>query len=746
MRARGVSTATSLIALIVIMFLVAGVLAFSTAVQVTNVKEVQKAIGEAGEAHSELLRVYVHPKNNSDPLSRPIVTIINPSPREVVLRQLVAVKRDGGLLKAGMLPQELTIPPSSRTTVELSALGLQFNSFLEVAQTLKAAYLITGRGNSFGSTFGPPPPEILEGQPYYEENSSIDIIYYNVETQYNFSLTDTLNITGGEAYVVVNSYVFDKEGKILGGIENGLYFTSGLIEPGSIPWDGAGLYQVPIWGYFLVPDATREFYVHYSEQFGGGYVGKARLQYIEVVAVYPPEWHSPGGSGSAPAPYMRYGTITTLYGKPYSLLLPYTMNYPKAYTTAGRIITEYMKEDEKTYAYTATLPVPVEHASGYLLENYTGTTAAVTSTSTTSTAKSDSFTATEQPDVRWYQPSVGRYLTIDYVELSVPRLAKIKLSILDENGQPVRLTRAGHCPYCAVYDDRVECSTPYYIDGAARCSVKPAGSRTFTKFGIKYWDVVPGSVYYRGKFVTAYPSVEVSYQEYILTEYVYAYEGPVKSIGIEEKVLSASETNGGDEVADIYASWEISYPDSLLYPIKVEAWADGRTPSGDACSRFHSFRVDKISAEVAEKDGWYPSLHVRGELVAWSDYKYCIVTLYVKVTYARAVLAGMNVGQPTPIVIDRIKLVEPLSFIKIDAPIVLINRVYYIDKNVQPPPPSSGGGRSPVVPVGCVVVASYCESRAPEKLYEEERLSIYVGDVVCVYAYECNFQIEVVAK
>ena len=340
MRRRGVSTATSLIALIVIIFFVAGVLAYSSTIQATHMKKVQQAVAEEGEIHSELLRIYIYPKNESDPLSEPIVTVINPSSTEVALTQIVAIKRDGELLKAGMLPQTLAIPPSSRTTVELSALGLQFNSFLETAQTLKAAYLVTGRGNSFGSTFGPPPPEILEGNLHYEENSSINIIYYNVETKVNFTFTDTLNITGGDSYVAVNSYVFDKEGKILGGIENGQYFTSGLMDPYRIPWDGAGLYRVPIWAYFLVPGTTNEFTAYYSSDFGGGYLGKAKLQYIEVVAVYPPEWYSQGGSGSAPAPYMRYGTTTTENSRAYNLLQPYSMNYPKSYTTAGRIITE----------------------------------------------------------------------------------------------------------------------------------------------------------------------------------------------------------------------------------------------------------------------------------------------------------------------------------------------------------------------------------------------------------------------
>ncbi|RLI29063.1 hypothetical protein DRO58_00760 [Candidatus Bathyarchaeota archaeon] len=873
MRRRGVSTATSLIALIVIIFLVAGVLAYTSTVHFRNIKQVRGAIGQAAETHSELLRIYIHPKNESDPSSEPMVTIFNPSPREVMLKQIVAVKRDGGVLKAGMLPQSLSIPPSSKTTIRLSALGLQFNSFLDAAQTLKVAYLITARGNSFGSTFGPPPPEILEGQVDYEENSSIEIFYYNVETEYNFTFTDFLNITGGDAYIAVNSYVLDKEGKILGGIENGQYFTSGLINPGSIPWDGAGLYYAPIWGYFQVPEATEEFEVHYSDKFGGGYLGKARLQYIELIAIYPQEWYSLGSGATAPAPYMRYGEQTVENRRTYNLLLPYSMNYPRSYTTTGRILTErstrtftvtskyetgvgysdweagtkwietgepvkpikmeislhdslsenyaeisilnpqgipiplklvswsrgrygggcsvkygigyrvgyaircekgadatveirasdfmdkfaikykmydrvkvrvyYEKKYAKTHVYTATLPVPVGHAAGYIQTMNTEQTSTTVTWTTSRWTKEKSVSVSgEGSGEKKVGREEGDYISINEIKIYVPQKGRIKVQILDQNGQPIRLKKAKYCWRCSIHGDWVECNPPYY--SGTSCYLKPAESKKLTEFTIKYWDAKGYSYYYGRKKINPY--VRVSYRELIIDEYTYVFEGDAKTVRLEEKVLSAGEMTGGDHTADILASWEISYPDSLLYPIKVEYWASGRTPSGDSCSRFHSFKIKKIYAEIAEKDGWYPALHVRGELVATSDYKYCNVRLYVKVLYARAILKKTNLGGPTAIVIDRVKLVQPFELVKIDAPIVLINRIYYIDKDVQPPPPSSGGGKSPKIPAGCKVVKSYCEKRAPKLAYEEGGLSLYVGDAVCVYYYECGFELEAVVR
>jgi len=770
-----------------------------------------------------------------------------------VLKEIVAVKRDGKLLKAGMLPQSLSIPPSSRTTLQLSALGLQFNNFLETAWALKTIYLVTGRGNSFGSTFGPPPPEILEGQVHYEENSSINITYYNIETEYNFSFTNTINITGGEAYVAVNSYVLDKEGKILGGIENGQYFTSGLINPGDIPWDGAGVYQVPIWGYFLVPETTGKFTVHYSSKFGGGYLGSAKLQYIEVVAIYPPEWHSPGGSGSAPAPYMRYGTPTVRHGKTYNLLQPHTMSYPKTYTTRGRVIAEqtaltstvtntyktgvghndwergtdwidvgspvkpiemkislydlryyenyaevsildqqgnriplklvswsrgrygggcsvkdrigyrvgytikcwkgadatveiqasdfmskfavqyelderatvevyYEKEDVETRVYTATLPAPAEFASDYIHDNRSMTTVTWTSHET-----KIAEVEAEGSGEKWVEPEAERplFLSIEVVEVHLPKRSEVKFSILDENGQPLKLENAPYysCRYCKIYDDRLECRGNYYY--SVTCKFKPAEPKNLTKFGVKYWDGTG-------------PTIKVRYKEYSLEED--AFDKPVEKIVIEEREFGAGEWAGNDKKVHIYKTWEISYPNSLLQPIKVESWTSSRSTCGSTCP----YSVKKKVVKLAEKGGgWYPALHIRAELEATTESKWCKVELHVRVTYKRAVYSPRPA---TPIVLDRIKLVQPLTLIKIDAPIVLINRVYYVDKNVQPPKPTSGGGRSPTIPAGCVVVASYCEERAPKKLWEEGGASMYVGEVICIYYYDCGFYTEVVIK
>ena len=842
MRKKGVSTATSLVALIAIMFLVAGVLAYTSTIHFRNVRQVQGAVGEAAETHSELLRIYIHPKNESDPSSEPVVTIFNPSPREVTLRQIVAVKRNGGVLKAGMLPQGLSIPPSSKTTVQLSALGLQFNSFLDAVQTLKVAYLVTARGNSFGSTFGPPPPEILEGQVEFEENSSIEVTYYSVSTLANFTFTNFLNLTGGEAYVAVNSYVVDKEGKVLGGIENGQYFTSRLIDPFSIPRDGAGVYRVPVWSYFLVPESTGSFSVRYSKEFGGGTLGDAKLQYIEVVAVYPPEWFSPGGSSSAPAYYMRYGIEDSKYGKTFTRLIPYPMEYPETLTASGRVITKIatdkvfthtfaesagyggkgekrcfgegslvrplrtkLDNDARYYAYArltiedengnavplkivkwgrrmttgqcylenrgrtvvcrrgayaeveiqadefmnkfcvsyyvrsgsiqvsyeekpkegiqfvATLPAPVEFASDYIYDSESMTTV-------TWTSHQDKIVEVraQGSGVEWVEPTADQALklSIERIDAYVPPRKRVKFSILDEEGQPVKLDWAWlqYCPPCRVKGDWVECrGNPWY---PVRCKFKTVGQKDFTKFGIKYWDGTGAKVI-------------AMYKEYSLEEEV--FDKPVEEIVIEEKEFSVGEWAGDDRVVHVYGSWEISEPNSLFKPIKVESWVVGWRPTGMS----HCYSVKKKVVEIAENgDGWYPALHVRGELLATTSTRWCKAELHIKVTYKKAVYKP---GSAQSVVIDRVKLVQPLDLVKIDAPIVLINRIYSVEKGIYPPKPSSGGGKSPTIPAGCKVVKSYCEKYAPNLAYKESGLSLYVGKAVCVYYYDCGFEVEVVA-
>jgi len=625
-RARGVSTATSLIAIMAVMFLVAGLIAYTNSLQQGFIAGAGRSVSQAGEVRSELVRIYIHPRDESNLNSEPVATLLNPSSREVVLRQLVAVDWSGGVVRAGLLPQEITLPPSSKTTIQLSALGLSYGSFIDAVRALRAVYLVTGRGNSFGSSFGPPPRELLEGQVNLHENSSFDVVYYVVSTQENFTFMNAINGTGGTAYVAVNTYVFDRAGELLGGMENGNRFSGGAIVADDIPLDGAGVYRVPIWSYFLVPKASSQFNIRFTDKsvYGQGYTGTARLSYVEVVGIYPREWFSAGGSASAPAPYMRCGVALTIAGKTYTGYYPYPMAYPRTQTASGQAVSQpgavtyFAWASYSTARTTQQLPPPPSSGTQWI----------------------DVGSPVMPIKLRVSKPCEGSCgsTCCDWV----------KVRVLDENGNPIPLKVLSSQGYCGLEDGGKSvkcCDGPSYNCGRSWAEAEVQAAGFMRKFAIQYqtdgfgWEFMVIQVYYR------------------------------------------RQASG-----------------SCVYAATLPA----------------------------------PASEVR-------------------------MLSGAAVAGTQTVVIDRVKTIDPStlpSLMKIDAPIVLINRVYYVadvsPPPPPPPPPQTGGSRGPVVEASCVLVEASCGKEASpspsaEGFADGSHISLRSGRLVCIYRYSCGLVIREVA-
>jgi len=118
----------------------------------------REGLKERGERSSELIRIYIHSTDETEN-APPVITIINGWDRESILTDYV-VARDGRILAAGKMGGSLDgirIPAGARIDLTPAHFGLSYSTFAEMAKAVKAIYVRTAEGNSFGSSYGPPP-------------------------------------------------------------------------------------------------------------------------------------------------------------------------------------------------------------------------------------------------------------------------------------------------------------------------------------------------------------------------------------------------------------------------------------------------------------------------------------------------------------------------------------------------------------------------------------------------------------
>jgi hypothetical protein len=327
----------------------------------------REGLRERGERGSELIRIYIHTANETE-LEPPIITIINGYDRESVLTDYVVVARDGRVLAAGKMGGSLggiRIPAGARIDLTPADFGLSYGTFAAMADEVKAIYVRTAEGNSFGSSYGPPPKINPDYQLSITQRSQHIIVIGSTTTRYNFTILGNLTLpTTGDALVVKNVILVDRDGFVRGGATAGSKWSDDSFDPNNIPDSLAALSKtdvVPIGGYYAVPPFPTNCFGVYSWC-------DASQQYIEMVEFYPVEYYTPGSPVAAAAYYARYGGETqTVYNPDWSRMVTITAQRPAVlqygYPVPGvyiqSVIATYISSGARTRTYTTTLVTPV---------------------------------------------------------------------------------------------------------------------------------------------------------------------------------------------------------------------------------------------------------------------------------------------------------------------------------------------------------------------------------------------------
>jgi hypothetical protein len=339
----------------------------------------REGLRERGERGSELIRIYIHTANETE-LEPPIITIINGYDRESILTDYVVVARNGRILAAGKMGGSLDgirIPAGARIDLTPADFGLSYGTFAALADEVKAIYIRTAEGNSFGSSYGPPPKINIDYQLKISQSSQHIIVIPTTTTRYNFTITGNLTLpTTGDAMVVKNVILVDRNGYVRGGVTAGNKWSDGSFDPNKIPDSLAAITRttdiVPIGGYYAVPPFPTDFYCYYSQGVFSVYSGcDTNPRYIEMVEFYPVEYYMPGSPVVAVAYYARFGGETqTVYNPDLgsvvtitaqrSMTVQYGYGVPGVYTQT--VVATYTSQSggvTRTYTTTITAPVTV---------------------------------------------------------------------------------------------------------------------------------------------------------------------------------------------------------------------------------------------------------------------------------------------------------------------------------------------------------------------------------------------------
>jgi hypothetical protein len=257
----------------------------------------REGLRERGERGSELIRIYIHTANETEN-EPPIITIINGYDKESILTDYVVVARDGRILAAGKMGGSLggiRIPAGARIDLTPADFGLSYGSFAAMADEVKAIYIRTAEGNSFGSSYGPPPKVSVDYQIKMSQNAHHILVFGSTTTIFNYTISGKLPKLG-KAMIVKNILLVHGEA-VRGGVMAGSKWSDGTFDPNQIPDQLAEFTRnvdfVPIGGYYAVPyfplgsisirhwDGVQEYYDPYD------------AYYIEMIMFYPVEFYTP---------------------------------------------------------------------------------------------------------------------------------------------------------------------------------------------------------------------------------------------------------------------------------------------------------------------------------------------------------------------------------------------------------------------------------------------------------------------
>jgi len=595
MRAEGRlgSASVSAVAVFIALLLAIGALAALSPTVSQLFSANREGLRERGERGAELVRIYVHSTDETE-LGEPIITIINSHDRPSILTDYVVVSRRGEVLAAGKVGGSLSglrLEPGERVDMRPGDLGLSYATFAEMADAVKAIYFRTAEGNSFGSSYGPPPDDDARITYSFSTTRSYAIEIPSTTTSYSYSIDGTFP-TLGEALVVKNVVLVDRNGFVRGGATNGQRWSDGSFSPSRIMLSGrlsTGPDSVPMGGYYGVPD--------WGTDPDGSCLDIYKRddtcpQYIEMVEIHPREYFSPGGSATAQAYYARFAAETQVV---------------------------WNQLESRTYTVTAQRPVRVENYPYGIPGTYTPAIPAT------------------------YTSYIARVLTYSTTMV----LSRYTMTYTTTVTTPVTVwPEGGLVKFAPVFDPHPttyqrlsgECSVPYSGGGWKTCS-----------------------------FTINVPS------------------GPLRGIAIKEVGYIITDIQGlvSYRYVTVKGPWGNYMPG-----YNVDSWSVTNLPVGSV-----TFTL-----------GVYASNRGSAKLIAWVVYEF----FWSRPTATATILAS-DLGEQVRRAVNGSQLsgdavaslagtVQPGQVIKVNAPIILLNYVYFIrtDPTDLPPSPSprSGGGAS----------------------------------------------------
>ena len=619
---------------------------------------------ERGERGAELVRIYVHSTDETE-LGQPIITIINSHDRPSILTDYVVVSRSGAVLAAGKVGGSLSglrLEPGERVDLRPSDLGLGYATFAAMADAVKAIYFRTSEGNSFGSSYGPPPEDEARVLESYSTTSRYHLEFASTTTSYNYSIEGTLP-TLGEALVVKNVILVDGKGIVRGGALNGQRWSDGSFDPGKVKLSdrlSSGPDSVPLGGYYRVPDwwsssGSSKLSIYKRDD--------TSPQYIEVVEIYPSEYFSPEGSAAAPACYARF---------------------------AGEAQAVYNSLEGKTYTVTAQRPVRVQNYPYVIPGTYTPAIPATYTSygATTSRILEPTRTYTITSTTTTTSPTATRTTTYTTTTCSTP---------------------AGGIGRITCYTTTLKSTTTLYTTITSRSTTTITYYTTYTsivRLGTSTYTTTvtaPVTVWPESGLVKAAPVFDPN-QAY------------------DRRTGSCRVTGGYDSGKwDVSCGFTIN-PPSMAMPIAIKEAGYAVTDVwGSGCAQGVQINYVKVTGPwgsyVTKSSSWSmtdlpagsvsfeTNIHILcnsggATLVGWVVYEFFWSGPTATATLLASDLRGW-VGQAaigTQLSGDAVAslagTVQPGEVIKIKAPIVLLNYVYLIqtDPTDLPKPPRSGGG------------------------------------------------------
>jgi hypothetical protein len=670
------SASVSAVAVFIALLLAIGALAALSPTVSQLFSANREGLREGGERGAELVRIYVHSTDETE-LGEPVITIINSHDRPSILTDYVVVSRRGEVLAAGKVGGSLSglrLEPGERVDMRPGDLGLSYATFAEMADAVKAIYFRTAEGNSFGSSYGPPPDDDARIIYSFSTTRSYAIEIPSTTTSYSYSINGTFP-TLGEALVVKNVILVDRNGIVRGGATNGQRWSDGSFSPSRIMLSGrlsTGPDSVPMGGYYSVPD-------WWSDSFGPCLdiykTDDTCPQYIEMVEIHPREYFSPGGSATAQAYYARFAAETQvvwnqLESQTYTVTAQrpvrvenYPYGIPGTYTpTIPATYTSYIATVSRTLVPTRTATYTITS----LITSPTRTTT-ITTTYMTYTTSCGALGCITQ----WY-PTTQTYTSTLYTTRTF-----VSYSVTYYYTTYTTIVRVGTSTYTTTV------TTPV--------AVWPEGGL------VKFAPVFdPYQAYDRrsgGCGVSFGPSGGTNTCSFTIN----APSGPLKPIAIKEVGYTVSTSTWG------YCN-QANKPSVAINYVKVTGpWGTFSLSSGSWSMTDLPF--GSVSFELqASMGACYPDWHGSAVITGWVVYEF-----FWSGPTATATVLASDLGEQVRRAVNGSQLsgdavaslagtVQPGQIIKVNAPIILLNYVYFIktDPTDLPPSPSpsSGGGAS----------------------------------------------------